>query len=204
MIPFRDALPDQLQYRLQFLRWARYSALNELKLGTDTRTQLFQRGLILVDVTNGLASFGMFANKIILARDGVHEDRKVRCIASPAGKETYPCSAPYRPRQWATFTIDSIEERFDILYELLAGLFHFRKMTLVVIEFGIVGLCIGFVTASVGRHAVGNSLLDMPTLLVTMNGVLHDNLSAILEYFWVHAHRLTALVKPFMLGEGER
>ncbi len=38
MIPFRDALPDQLQYRLQFLRWARYSALNELKLGTDTRT----------------------------------------------------------------------------------------------------------------------------------------------------------------------
>ena len=68
-------------------------------------------------------------------------------------------------------TDDGLVELLAVLQQLLHGILHDRKLPLVVIKLRVCGLCSLFQTGALYRNGRG-SLFDMPTLEVTMCGVL--------------------------------
>jgi hypothetical protein len=70
----RDRLPYGLHYALEFPHGPHHPALDQLELRANRRPQLFQRGVVCVDVLDRVRSLRELSEKVILGSNGMEKD----------------------------------------------------------------------------------------------------------------------------------
>lgn len=146
MFTFRNALPDQLQNRLELFRGTGDSALDQFQLRTDGGAHVLHGGKVRVNGTDCEVSLGVFAYKVIFPCNGIEQRGKVGRVTGPASEQSYRFggNGTYSTGMQdadVILTNDSFRECFSILEQLFGRLFQDAEMMAIIVELRVRRSC---------------------------------------------------------------